>query len=72
MEELVAKYLAFYHAYSDKYVGYAYEPIRKGQVLEYLKKSLENLNIKYEIFQDEDGIFIFQVGAKELDEALVS
>lgn len=53
-------------------MGYVYEPVTKGQVLEYLKKSLDKLNIKYEIFEDEDGIFLFPLGAKELDDALVS
>lgn len=30
------------------------------------------LHIKYEIIKDEDGIFIFPLGAKELDDALIS
>lgn len=72
IEELVAKYIALYNTYSVEYGGYSYNEVDKGQVLECLKESLERLNIKYEIFEDEDGIFIFPSGAKELDDALVS
>ena len=34
--------------------------------------ALEELRIKYEIFEDDEGIFIFPKGAEELDNALVS
>ena len=71
-EELVAKYIALYNTYSPGYRGYSGNIVGKGQVLGCLKESLERLNIKYEIFEDEDGIFIFPLGAKELDDALVS
>ena len=72
IEELVAKYIALYNTYSGGYRDYSYNVVDKGQILECLKESLERLNIKYEIFKDEDGIFIFPSGAKELDDALVS
>ena len=72
IEELVAKYIALYNTYSAGYRSYLYNEVSKEQVLECLKESLERLNIKYEIFEDEDGIFIFPLGAKELDDALVS
>ena len=71
-EELVAKYIALYNTYSSGLGGYSYNIVGKGEVLECLKESLDRLNIKYEILEDEDGIFIFPAGAKELDEALVS
>lgn len=71
-EELVAKYIALYNTYSPGGGGYSYNIVGKVQVLGCLKEALERLNIKYEIFEDEDGVFIFPLGAKELDNALVS
>lgn len=71
-EELVAKYIAMYNTYSPGYRGYSFDVVSKGQVLKCLKDSLERLNIKYEMYKDADGIFIFPSGAKELDNALVS
>lgn len=71
-KELVAKFIALYNTYSPGYRGYSGNIVGKGQVLGCLKESLEKLNIKYEILEDEDGIFIFPLGAKELDDALVS
>ena len=70
-EELVAKYIAFYNTYSDSY-QISYDAVEKSRVLRCLKESLEKLNIKYEIYEDEDGLFVFPLGAKELDVALVS
>lgn len=72
IEELVAKYIALYNTYPAGYRGYSHNVVGRGKVLECLKESLERLNIKYEIFEDKDGIFIFPSGAKELDDALVS
>lgn len=72
VEELVAKYIAFYNTYSPENVRYVYKFVDKNEVLSYLKNSLENVKIKYEVIEDEDGIFIFPLGAKELDDALVS
>ena len=72
IHELVAKYIAFCNTYSVQYTGYSYNVVGKDQVLRYLEESLEKLNIRYEVVEDEDGIFIFPLGAKELDDALVS
>lgn len=74
-QELIAKYIAFCNTYTAGYTDYPYYAagnVGKTQVLEYLKESLEKLNIKYEVIEDQDGIFIFPLGAKELDAALVS
>ncbi len=48
--------------------------IKKGSkaLIDLLKYYIESLNITYELFEDEDGYFIFPKGAKELDDALVS
>lgn len=72
IEELIAKYIAFYNTYTPGYGGYENSRIEKAQILTYLKKTLENNNIKYEILEDEDGTFIFPLGAKEFDDALIS
>ena len=40
--------------------------------MNFLKRSLDELNIQFEVFEDEDGVFIFPKGAKDLDDALVS
>lgn len=72
-QELVAKYIAFYNTYSAGYTDYPYYyAVGKDQVLGYLKESLEKVNVKYEVIEDKDGTFIFPLGAKELDDALVS
>lgn len=67
MVELVAKYIAMYNTLS-----YQFSKVNKREVLDCLKESLDKLSIKYEIFEDGDGVFIFPLGAKELDDALVS
>lgn len=72
IKELVAKYIAFCNTYSVEYNVYSYSTIGKEQILRYLKDSLEKINIKYEVIEDQDGTFIFPMGAKELDDVLVS
>ena len=43
------------------------------QAAEYfILRSLEDLNIAFEVIKDDNGIFVFPKGAKELDDALVS
>lgn len=38
----------------------------------FIKESLDALNIPIDVYNDEDGIFIFPKGAKELDDKLIS
>lgn len=65
--ELISKYIAFCNSL------YAFEKVLYGnQAMDFLKKALDNLKIVYEVIEDEDGVFIFPKGAKELDDALVS
>ena len=40
--------------------------------IEYLKQSLRDLNIPFDLIKDKDGTFIFPKGVPELDEALVN
>lgn len=44
----------------------------KNGLRDVLLNALDDCQVSYEIFNDEDGIFIFPKGAKELDDALVS
>lgn len=44
----------------------------KKVILSSVKKALKDSHIEFELLEDEDGIFIFPKGAKELDDALVS
>ena len=68
--ELISHYIAFYNTYSPS--GRSYQVVNKNDVIDYLKQTLDNLNIPFEVFNDDDGVFIFPKGAKELDYALVS
>lgn len=68
MEDLISKYVAFSNT--------AHKHISNTNVVEvihnFLPSELCNLNIQYEVINDEDGTFVFPKGAKELDDALVS
>lgn len=44
----------------------------KKTILSGVKKALSDSRIEFELIEDNDGIFIFPKGAKELDSALVS
>lgn len=44
----------------------------KRTILSGVKRALEDCRISFEIIEDDDGIFIFPKGAKELDDSLVS
>lgn len=44
----------------------------KNVIISNIKKALEDSHIRFELMTDNDGIFIFPKGAKELDNALVS
>ena len=70
--ELISKYIAFYNTYKPIRDGYSYEIVSKENVIEFLKIKLNDIGIEYDILKDEDGIFIFPKGVKELDHALVS
>lgn len=70
--ELISKYIACYNTYTPEYRGYSSLDISKKDVLNLLTAALDDLNIQFEILEDEDGVFVFPKGAKELDDALVS
>lgn len=71
--DFLSKYIAFYNTYDEK-DGYDYrrQPIPKNVVLNFIKTSLDELRIQYEIFEDKDGVFIFPQGISNFDNSLVS
>ena len=70
---LISKCIAFYNCCENRIDYNGIHPINiKAIYLQFLKSSLYELNIPFEIVEDSDGIFIFPKGAKELDDALVS
>lgn len=71
IKELLSKYTAFYLTYI-KTNNSDYNCISKNDILKFLTDSLTSLNIQFETLTDEDGVFIFPKGAKELDISLVS
>lgn len=72
MIELISKFIAFYNTYETTVCGWSYQNLSKSDVLEHFKNALSSLKISYEIYRDDDGVFVFPCGAKELDNALVS
>ena len=75
-KELISKYIAFYNTYCEEAqtgsLGYRKPEEIKELIIGFIIKSLEELNISFEIFSDEDGYFIFPKGIKEFDDKLVS
>lgn len=77
MSELVSKYVAFYNTYKIDHNYYSYydygsKSTSKKDVIDFLEKALEDLNVSFEIIKDKDGIFIFPKSAEEFDDALIS
>lgn len=73
--DFLSKYIAFYNTYNEE-VGYSYgysdRPIPKEVVLNFIKISLNELQIQYKLVEDADGVFIFPKGIEDFDMALVS
>ncbi len=75
--DLISKYIAFYNTFEGppeyrNSRGEHRNSYSKNLVLAFMENSLGDLKIPYELFEDEDGIFIFPKGVPELDGALVS
>lgn len=67
LKECMCKMVLFINALGARKIEPYYSYFSK-----ILYDALKSLNIPYETFKDEDGIFVFPKGAKELDAALVS
>lgn len=68
IKDLISKYIAF----SNTIHKHLNNSNLISIIRQFLFNELDGLNISYEIIEDNDGIFLFPKGAKELDDALVS
>lgn len=70
----LADFLSYYIAFCNSISQNSVESnvLSAENYIEALKKNLHDSHIEYEIICDDDGVFIFPKGAKELDDALVS
>lgn len=66
LEELIFCYVELINSYPKN------KKAIKNGLKDILLNALDDCQIKYEILNDADGVFIFPQGAKELDDALVS
>lgn len=66
----IKKMIAFFVAFVNSQEDASQED--KGELIEILKKFLDDLCIPYEVFCDEEGTYIFPKGAEEFDDALVA
>ena len=64
-KEFLASLIIFYNTYSGAKKDRLF-------IIETIKNALKDSHIQYAIVEDNDGLFIFPKGAKELDDALVS
>lgn len=65
----ISEILSYYIAFVNTKHG---TKQHKKLLIDTLAGFMDDLNIPYEIINDQDGFFIFPKGAKELDDALVS
>lgn len=73
MEEFICKYMAFYNTYrASEILSTMDKESLKDSILDFLKSSLSQLNIRYDVITDGDGTFVFPKGVPEFDDALVS
>lgn len=70
--ELVSKYIAFVNSINKSTVSYGLIAGTKEAYLNLIIDCLHDFKIPFDIISDEDGIFIFPKGVKELDDALVN
>ena len=70
ISEIIYKYIVFYNTYLPDDSKFSNE--FKDTIFKFLEGGLKYLRIQYELFEDDDGIFIFPKGAQEFDDALVS
>ena len=57
--DIIAHFIAFYNTYIPERNGYSYRTISKNEVIEYFIKTLKNINVNYEVLEDDDGVLFF-------------
>jgi len=85
LSEFVSKYIAFYNTYDEQgfydmsthQYYYSWQLthdgfVSKKEVMDCFQTFLNELNIPFDVYKDEDGLFIFPKGVPEFDDALVS
>ena len=71
LKEVVLNAVALYNSYIP--TTYDRERMSYKEIIwDFIEKSLEELNIPYELISDKDGFFIFPKGVPEFDDNLVS
>ena len=65
LREFLAKYIVFLCLLKNS--SQAHRMFRNA-----LQKSLDEAGVQYELFEDDDGMFVFPKGVQEMDSALVS
>lgn len=72
IEEIVSKFVFFYLTYSNTYITGVEKKYTQKNILNFIKNSLNELKIPFEIITEENETLILPKGAEELDNALVS
>lgn len=75
MEELVSIFVIFANTTENNFYDYNFYQDASSKIvfpMEFLKHSLHDLKIPFEIKKDKDGTFVFPKGVPELDDALVT
>lgn len=72
LKDVVVNAVALYNSYEADKLNNSNRVAFKNKILVFIKNSLEQLRVPYELISDEDGIFIFPKGIPEFDENLVS
>jgi hypothetical protein len=68
MEEFLFRCVELINSYSNS----KEQKIIKSALIDVLLNALNDCQIAYDVISDEDGMFIFPKGAKELDDSLIS
>jgi len=72
LKEVVLNAVALYNSYKAEQWGDNNRKYFKTEILTFLKISLEDLNIPFELIVEEENIFVFPKGEADLDENLIS
>lgn len=72
LKEVVLNAVALYNSYKAEQWGDNNRKYFKNEILTFLKISLEDLNIPFELIVEEENIFVFPKGVPDFDENLIS
>lgn len=72
VKEVVLNAVALYNSYNAGQRSDNKRKYYKNEILAFLKKSLDDLNIPFELIFEEDNVFVFPKGVPDFDENLIS